>query len=145
VKKPIKIMLLLILVIILLSAAGVGAFFYLQSAKTAKGKPAVLTPYERRQLQVDIPSITTNAGDESSLIQLGITLQASDSSTKNELTDLLPEIQDEILRTVHQFSTQQLRSPDGQRLLASRIQTGVNHLLTSGSVTDVLFTQWIVQ
>lgn len=144
-KKPIKIMLLLILVIILLSAASVGAYYYLNSAKHVKDKPGVLTPYQRRQLQVDMPSITTNAGDESSLIQLGITLQASDSSTKNELTEMTPEIQNEVLRTIHQFSTQQLRSPDGQRLLASKIQTGINHLLSSGSVTDVLFTQWIVQ
>ena len=141
-KKPVVIMISIIGGMAVLLAAGVGAYFYLKPGKATH--PVPLTAAQARALQVDLPQLTTNLKG-GGLIQFTLTLQASDASTKKELTDLQPDVQDSINQTMREFSADDLKTVQGFNALKSAIMTNVNHVLQKGHISAAFLSQVVVQ
>lgn len=141
-RKPVVIMISLIGGMAVLLAAAVGVYSYLKHSKGAH--PKTLTAAQVKALQVNLPQLTTNL-ENNGLIQFTLTLEAADASTKQEITDLQPEIQDAINGAMRQFTATDLSSQKGYTSLKSTIMNAVNHVLPKGHVDAVYLSQVVVQ
>jgi flagellar basal body-associated protein FliL len=143
VKKPLIVMSIVLTVLILLFAIGIGGYFYFKAKKSQSAHPKPLTAAEAKALQIDLPENTTNLKD--GLIQFTVILQADNNTTKQELTDMSPVLEDAINMTMHEYNSSQLKSTLGIKNLKSEIETKIDHLLPKGSVTGVYFSTIVVQ
>lgn len=143
-KKPLRVSVMMIGALAVVLAAAVGVDRYLSGRHHHPKKPAPLSPAQQLALQVSLPQMTTNLKD-SGLVQFTLTLQANNSATKTELTDLTPEIQDYINETMRGYASQTLEEASGVATLKNQVRSGIDHMLQSGSVTNVMFTTIVVQ
>ncbi|WAH35397.1 flagellar basal body-associated FliL family protein [Alicyclobacillus dauci] len=145
-KKPLVVMLIIIIAIVVIVGGGVGAFMYLTKhhSASAKASAQALTPSQAVALQVPLPQMTTNLKNQG-LIQFTLILQADSKSTKSELTEMQNEIQDTVNETMRQFTPDQLKDDKGLTTLKSAISSNVNSKLQKGRVTNVYFSQVLVQ
>lgn len=139
--KTIRTMLMIILAIIVVAGLGVGGYWYLKHKKSGAPKP--LTATQLQQLRVDLPENTTNLQD--GLIQFTLSLQADNASTKKELTELQPSVQDAVNEVMKTFTQSQLHSVAGLSELKSAIKQAVDSRLPSGKITDVFFATIVIQ
>lgn len=147
-KKALRTMLIIILIIVVLAAVAVGAVLYLKKHKAAAGHQKasvqVLSPKQAAALQFTLPQMTTNL-NTSGIIQFTLTLQADSKSTKDELTLMQNQVSDMVNEIMRQYSTTQLSTDAGLNQLKKTIVKDVNHMLTSGKVTNAYLSQILVQ
>ncbi|GGI94683.1 hypothetical protein GCM10010885_00280 [Alicyclobacillus cellulosilyticus] len=139
---PLRWMFIIIGSVAVVLAGAVGGYEYLKTSH--KASHHALTPAQARALQLDLEPMTTDLKGDG-LIQFSVTLQASDSATKQELNDLVPQIQDLLNATMRQYTAAQLRTSAGMAQLRADIRNRINRLLTHGRVTEVYLPQIIVQ
>jgi flagellar protein FliL len=141
-KKPFVLMISIIGGIAVLIALVIGGFLYLKSATGPKThKPP--SPSALKNLRVDLPQNTSNLA--SGLIQYTVSLQAADTKTKTEITDMLPVVQDAIITTLKKYSSSDVNSSTGFAKLHVDLVNAVNQVLPDGKVTDVYFSTDVVQ
>lgn len=144
-KRPIAIMLSILLGMVLVAALGLGGYLYFNRAHHAKKQTkTALTPAQALALQVTLPQMLANLGD-GGIVQFTMSLQATDSQTKTEITDLQNQIDDFLIRMLKQYSSTQVDSVGGFSQLKRAIIAGVNQMLPLGRVTAVYFANEIVQ
>lgn len=136
-------MLSIITSIALLCILGVGAYFYMKN-RISPSNPKPLTAAEQASLQVTFPQATTNL-QTNGLIQFTMVLQASDKKTKDEVTQMTPDIQDLVNRTMLGFTADDLKQTSGFDRLKASILTSINQKLQNGKVTKVDFSQIVIQ
>lgn len=141
-------MLIIILIILVVAGGTVATAMYLKhhrhQAATAATATHQLSAKEAAALQVSLPQMTTNL-QTSGLIQFTVTLQADKKATKNELTLMQSQIEDSINQIMRQYTPDQLRNDKGLNSLKQTILKSVNHMLPTGSVTNIYFSQVLVQ
>ncbi len=137
-------MLSIILTVAVLCAASVGVYYYIKHKSAVSSEPKQLTAAEQAALQVTFPQMTTNL-ETDGLIQFTMTLQASDNKTKDEISQMIPDIQDIVNRTMLSFSANDLKQVSGFDKLKKSILTAVNSKLLNGSVTNIYFSQIVIQ
>lgn len=136
-------MLSIIASITLLCILVVGSYFYIKH-QLEPSKPKPLTAAQQAALQVPFPQTTTNL-ETDGLIQFTMVLQASDKNTKAEITQMTPDIQDLVNRTMLGFTADDLKQASGFDKLKSRIMNSINQELPSGKVTKVDLSQIVIQ
>jgi len=141
-KRPLKTMMMVLIAIILLFVIGLAAYFFFKPGQPHVRKP--LTAEQALSLQVAFPADTTNLQTDG-LIQFTMTLQASDTSTKSEITAMQANIIDAVNRLMREFTGDELKQVNGYDKLESQIQSTVNQMLQNGKVTKVLLSQIVVQ
>lgn len=142
-KKPIFAMLSIILGMVIVAGLGLGAYWFFGKSH-APHKKVALTPAQALALQVSLPQMLANLGD-GSVIQFTLALQASDASTKTEITDLQSQIENYLIRTLKGYTSTQLDRKQGLTQLTQTIVHGVNTMLPKGKVTAAYFSNEIVQ
>lgn len=145
-KKPIVIMSLIIVIILVVAGGGVGTYLYLKKhhGKGGASSPPKLSASQAAALQFTLPEMTTNL-KSSGLIQFTMTLQSNNKSTKVEVTKMQNQIEDKVNQVMRQFSATDLRSVSGFNTLKKTLSTDVNNMLQKGKVTNVYFSQVVVQ
>ncbi|MCL6442023.1 MAG: flagellar basal body-associated FliL family protein [Alicyclobacillus sp.] len=125
-----------------LMLVGAGGYWYFLH-RNSPHRHVALSPAQARALQIDLPQMTSNLQD--GLIQYAVTLQASDVKTKSQIIQIQPEVEDALIRTMHEFTSKQLKGTAGYDALKLKIEAAVDQLLTGGKVTKVYFSSQIVQ
>jgi flagellar FliL protein len=74
-----------------------------------------------------------------------IQLETDNHAVEGEITGRLPQIRDEILMILSNKTFDDIATVAGKRLLKREIVSAVNRYLTSGQVTQVYFTEFVVQ
>lgn len=141
-KKPLLVMLSIIVLIVILAGGGVGTYMYLHHHKAGTNQP--LTPAQAASLQFTLPQMTTNLKSQG-LIQFTLTLQADNKKTEKSLQQMQNQIEDSINEIMRQFAPDQLRDDKGLNALKNTVLTTVNQMLQTGRVTNVYFSQVLVQ
>lgn len=141
-KRTIRTMLIALSAIVLLFGIGIGVYFYLKPGQPRVTKP--LTAEQQLALQVTFPADTTNLQSDG-LIQFTMTLQASDSATKSEITAMQANISDAVNRLMREFTGDELKQVSGYDKLETAIAATTNQMLQKGKVTKVLLSQVVVQ
>ena len=74
-----------------------------------------------------------------------IQLETDNPAADSEITGRLPQIRDEILMILSNKTFDDIATVAGKRMLKREIVSSVNRYLTSGQVTQVYFTEFVVQ
>ena len=94
-----------------------------------------------------LDTFIVNLKDEEGKRYLRITmaLEVSDGTTQAEVEKRLPQVRHRILMTLPSKKYDDIRSGEGKIRLRDEIITKLNSLLTTGKVTDIYFTEFVVQ
>ena len=139
-KGIVRTMWIIIAAIVVVCGLGVGGYYYLSHRSPA---PHPLTAAQLAALRVDLPENTTNLKD--GLIQFTISLQAKNKSSKQQISDLLPAVEDAINESMRHFTKEQLHTAAGLAQLKTDIMQSVDKQLPGGKVSDVYFSTIVIQ
>lgn len=140
--------LILVVVIIALIGGGVGAFIFL------KGKAAPKAPTGTKEVKEEkgvafkkLDPFIVNLSDEEGgrYAKVEITLAFSDKKVEKELEEKLPMVRDSIITIISMKRYNDLISPAGKEALKREIMAKLNALLTSGQVTEIYYTDFVLQ
>ncbi len=94
-----------------------------------------------------LDTFIVNLKDEEGKRYLRITmaLEVSDGAAQAEVEKRLPQVRHCILMTLPSKRYDDIRSGEGKITLRDEIITKLNSLLTTGKVTDIYFTEFVVQ
>ncbi len=100
--------------------------------------PAVLLP-----LSPFIVNLVDPAGKR--YLKLTLDLELSSEAVKTEVTAKMPQIRDGILVHLSSLSFDDIRSVEGKMRLRTQIISRCNTFVTTGKVTNVYFSEFVVQ
>lgn len=86
--------------------------------------------------------VNVNSEHGAKFLQAQMELELSDPSLEDEVSRKKAAIRDAIIVLLTSRSYQQLRAPNGLKTLRSDIMQSINHLLATGKVKEVYFTQF---
>jgi len=138
--KTVRKMVFILAAIVILTGLGVGGYLYFKHR--TKG-PHPVTAAELQSLRIDLPENTANLED--GLIQFTVSLQADNSSTKKEISELLPAVQDAVNTCMRGFTKAQLGQPGGVAKLKLAIAQAIDKRLPTGTITAVYFSNIVIQ
>ena len=144
-KKGLSIKWIIIISVALLIVAGgaaTGYYFFskTQSKKTPEQKPSVITIWPMEAFVVNI----ADAGGERYL-KLVIQFELSEPGAVAELEQIKPRLRDSILDLLTPKTYKELMDLAGKQRLREDIAGRVNNALTTGKVSRVYFTEFVVQ
>lgn len=156
-----KKLIIIIAVVIVLIGVGVGAFFALGSGKGKKGEgegedeateEAEEGGDEEHEEGEGLPKaivpldvFIVNLQVKGSFLKCTIQLQFDAAMVPHGFESETPKIRDSIIRVISGKTAQEILSLDGKEKLKDEIKTTVNETLGSEDITDVYFTEFIVQ
>ncbi|MFC4768793.1 flagellar basal body-associated FliL family protein [Effusibacillus consociatus] len=136
--------LIIIISIAMLGVVAIVGFQYIGKSSEAAAKPKVVSTEELAKSQFVVDKITTNLSG-SSLIQIGISLQADSTKTVEELGFLKVQAKDTINQILHSTTHVDIQNDKGYQQIRDRIKEGINKHLQKGKVVDVYITEIVVQ
>jgi flagellar FliL protein len=157
-KKKSPLLLIIIVVVALLLAGGGGAVYFLVIKKPAataehgaepeggkhdeKGGKSATSLGETVELP---PFIVNLAGESGRYIKIVVVLQISSVATKEELTNRAPQIKDSVIGVLSSKTPDEVLTPEGKLELKLEMVKRINQSLTSGVVTEMFFTEFVIQ
>lgn len=153
--KGSKKILIIAVVAVLLLAGGVGGFFYMRHKKPGVEESRHhLTPKEMEKMIKDHPIINLKpfvvnlngpSGTAPQYLKIRIALKVDRAVTSKEIDYRLPEIQSAILILLGAQTVADIQTTGGKLALKDEIRHRINARLDSGKVTDVYFTEFVIQ
>ena len=145
--------------IVLLLLAGGGGFFFLHHKKAGIKKEEQaqhheMTPKEMEKMIKDHPIINLKpfvvnlngpSGTAPQYLKIRIALKVDRAVTSKEIDYRLPEIQSAILILLGAQTVADIQTTGGKLALKDEIRHRINARLDSGKVTDVYFTEFVIQ
>ncbi|MDV7021429.1 flagellar basal body-associated protein FliL [Atlantibacter subterraneus] len=96
-----------------------------------------------------LDTFTVNLGDADRVLYIGITLRLKDDTTRQRLSEYLPEIRSRLLLLFSRQNAEQLATDEGKQKLVEAIKDTLAQPLVAGQpkqvVTDVLYTAFILR
>jgi len=144
--------------LLLLAAVGLITYFFLYQGawagltggeQQAEGKNASKSQAERQSLgptiKLDNFVVNINDGERTRYLKTGITLEAMDKKTKQEIKNRKPQIRDAVIFLSSNKNFRELRDLQGKKQLQADIQHKINSILKEGKVRRIFFTEFVVQ
>jgi flagellar protein FliL len=139
-RRIVRAMWVILAAVVVVCGLGVGGYYYF--THRSKG-PKAPTAAELAALRVDLPENTTNLED--GLIQFTVSLQAADKTSKQDIADMLPAVEDAVNQSMRQFTKADLQNTKGLNQLKDDIMTSVEKRLAGGKITNVYFSTIVIQ
>ena len=164
-KKGKKKLVIILAAVVLLGGGGVGAFLAMgKSSKTeeagaegghgeagaegghgeagaeGEGGPVVLPP-----AVLPLETFIVNLQVKGSFLRTTIQLEFAEPELPHTIESDVPKIKDTIIRILSSKSSSELLTTEGKEKMRSEIRDGVNEVLGSEDVTQVFFTEFIIQ
>lgn len=156
-KKSPLLIIIVVLVALLLAGGGAAVYFIVikkpeQTAEhgaageggksEGKGGKSATTLGETVELP---PFIVNLAGEGGRYIKIVLVLQVSSGAAKEELTNRSPQIKDSVIGVLSSKTPDEVLTPEGKLELKLEIIKRINQSITSGVVTEMFFTEFVVQ
>jgi flagellar protein FliL len=165
-KSPVRLVLILVGAVVLLGGGAAGAYLMLShkgggahegkaaEEKAAEGKASEAPAkgegagesYGVLSLEPFIVNLADDGGDRYVKCTMRLVLDhqaVADAAKTDDLT--ITRIRDRVLTLLSSKAFAQVATPDGKESLRKEIQAQVNTILKSASVTEVYYTEFIVQ
>jgi flagellar protein FliL len=160
-KFPVMIVVIVLAVVLVLGGAAAGYFMFIGPKMKASGKEGPVK--EMKHEQVKSKGSSEGEGSSGPLKQLDpfivnladaqgqrylkavMQLEVDNPSVDGEIQSKLPQIRDEILMILSNKTFDDVSTTAGKHMIKREIATSVNKYLTSGQVTQVYFTEFVVQ
>jgi flagellar FliL protein len=96
-------------------------------------------------IKLDNFVINITDGQRTRYLKAGITLEAMDKKTKQEIQDRKPQIRDAVIFLSSNKNFRELRDLQGKKQLQADLQHKINSILQKGKVRRIFFTEFVVQ
>jgi flagellar protein FliL len=164
-KLPMKLIIIVVAVVLVLggAAAGYFVFFGHKGKSTDKEDPGKETKKEQVKEEGSKKSGGEGEGASGNMKQLDpfivnladaegqrylkavIQLEVDNASVEGEIQGKLPQIRDEILMILSNKTFEDVSTTAGKKMVKREIASAVNKYLTGGQITQVFFTEFVVQ
>jgi flagellar FliL protein len=157
-KKKSPLMLIIIIAVVLLLGGGGAVYFLVLKKPPADAEHAAAAggggahgekgdkPATSLGETVELPPFIVNLGGEGGrYLKLVAVMQVSSVAAKTELTGRLPQIKDAVIGVLSSKSPDEVLTPEGKLELKLELVKRINQSLTSGVVTEMFFTEFVVQ
>lgn len=163
-KPPVMLIAIVLVAVLVLGGAAAGYFLVIAPKMKAAGKegPAAGAKQEQtqkkesggegsegkgegplRQLDPFIVNLADAQGQR--YLKAVIQFEVDNPAADGEIQGKLPQIRDEVLMILSNKTFDDISTTAGKRMLKREIVNAVNRYLTSGQVTQVYFTEFVVQ
>jgi flagellar FliL protein len=78
-------------------------------------------------------------------LRVGIVLELTSEETIIEVEERLSQVRDAILMIIPAKTSKYVQTVEGKRALCDEIMSHLNYLLKSGSITNIFFTEFVIQ
>ncbi len=151
-----KLLIIGIAVLVVLLGAGGGAYYFLvvkkaEQTKVEESKAAALIkpiPQEAKiGPMVDIKEFVVNiiGQDAAHYVKASLSLELDKDSTQDEVNKRMPQIRDAILLLIGNKTFEELQDIQGKNQVKAELKSKINSFLTTGKVTNVYLTDFVVQ
>jgi flagellar FliL protein len=164
-KLPVKIIVIALAVVLVLGGAAAGYFVFAGHKGKSSGKEETGKETKKEQVKEEgskkgggegggvsgnmkllDPFIVNLADAEGQrYLKAVIELELDNPSAEGEIQGKLPQIRDEILMILSNKTFDDVSTTAGKRMVKREVAAAVNKYLTSGQVTQVYFTEFVVQ
>ncbi len=147
-KKKGKLVPILIAVLVL-GAGGGGAAWYMKKDAGAESEESA--PKEKNASFINMEAFTVNlaAENEDQVLQVGLTLKVTSSTTAESMKGYMPEIRSKILLLLSDKKGSEINTSEGKQQLRTELLKTIKETITSPRVeqeiTEVLFTSFVIQ
>ena len=121
---------------------------YFMFSRLVSGDDAVeLAEGQKEELgpTVNLDQFIVNLGADRSFAQVNIVFEVSNSDVIDEINERTPQIRDEIISILRGKSLEDINQPEGPRELREEMMQEINKILMEGRVTNVFFTEFVIQ
>ncbi len=151
-----KLLIIGIAVLVVLLGAGGAAYYFLvvkkaEQTKVEESKAAALIkpiPQEAKiGPMVDIKEFVVNiiGQDAAHYVKASLSLELDKDSTQDEVNKRMPQIRDAILLLIGNKTFEELQDIQGKNQVKAELKSKINSFLTTGKVTNVYLTDFVVQ
>jgi flagellar FliL protein len=164
-KLPVKIIIIVLAVVLVLGGATAGYFLFVGHKGKSSGKDDPGKEVKKEQVKEEGSKKGRGEGEgvsgnmkqlEPFIVNLAdaegqrylkavIQLELDNASLEGEIQGKLPQIRDEILMILSNKTFDDISTTAGKRMVKREIASAVNKYLTGGQVTQVYFTEFVVQ
>lgn len=157
-KKKSPLLIIIAVLVALLLAGGGGAVYFLvikkpepaaeHGAAGEAGKPEGAGAKSATTLgeTVELPPFIVNlVGEGGRYVKVVMVLQVSSAATKEELTNRAPQVKDSVIGVLSSKTPDEVLTPEGKLELKLELVKRINQAITSGVVTEMFFTEFVVQ
>jgi flagellar FliL protein len=149
----------LMLLIIIISAVFMGVTgtgFYILWSKVAPPDPEGTLEYDTIKKKAGVGKIrpvftldtfVVNLADRgaSRYLRTTLDLELTDEATIEEVKQRLPQIRNAILMIIPSKTSKDIRTTDGKTAMRDEIMEKLNAFMKSGSITNIYFTEFVIQ
>ncbi|GAB6137646.1 flagellar basal body-associated FliL family protein [Halanaerobaculum tunisiense] len=93
----------------------------------------------------NLDQFLVNLADGREYVKMNISFEVSNQETVTEIEERKPQVRDRIISILRTKNHQQITSNQGTRKLRTEVMEQVNQILLKGKITNVFFTEFIVQ
>ena len=86
-----------------------------------------------------------NLADGRQYVKMNISFEVSNQETVTEIKERKPQVRDKIISILRTKTHQEITSNQGTRKLRTEVMTQINQILLKGKITNVFFTEFVVQ
>ncbi len=146
-----KMMVLGIVGVLLLGGGGGAAWFFMGGEKDEEGKHAKVSHGEEHAeepgpvMELDPFLLNLADRDEIRFLKVSIKLELDRPEEKTDFQNKVPAIRDALLVLLSSKESQLLRTVNGKRRIREEIMTRVNGVMNKGKISNVFFTDFIIQ
>lgn len=162
-KFPVMIIVIVLAVVLVLGGAAAGYFLFIGPKAKASGKEGAVKEVKHEQtkekgsgegeggpssgLMKQLDPFIVNLADAQGQRYLKAVMQVEvdNPSVEGEIQGKLPQIRDEILMILSNKTFDDVSTTSGKHMVKREIASAVNKYLTTGQVTQVYFTEFVVQ
>lgn len=140
-----KLMLVVMVLLSLLIAAGTSYFMLQQiggngqSSSKASESVTELGPTHK------VGKFTVNLSDDRRYLRMNLVLEASNKEVISKLETRNPQVRDAVISILRTKKPQDINTQAGIKDLREQIRNELNKFIAEGKVTNVFFTQFVVQ
>lgn len=134
-------------IVFVASAIGIISAFYITQIvrQPEKGTPDTGKADSKEFTYLELEEFTANLGSEGEYLATKIILQLTNEDAKKEITENMPKFRDGILSILMSKNTESLLAPKGKELLKKDIMDKLNPKLTNGKISNIYFTEFLMQ
>ncbi len=151
-----KKMMLIIIIISVFFMGIMGAGFYVLWNKVAPPDPEVQLDPEQTEEENDegkirpVHTLTTfvvNLADRggSRYLRTTLDLELTDEAAVEEVKQRLPQIRNAVLMIIPSKTSKDIKTTEGKTAMRDEIMEQLNSFLKNGSVTNIYFTEFVIQ
>jgi len=152
-----KKLIIVILGVMLLFFGMMGAGFFILWSKISASAPAVASTEELDSEEgkeehglgplYSLGTLIVNLADEGGkrYLRVAIEMELSDQIVKEQVEMRLPQIRDTILMILPTKTYKDINSTEGKQAVRTQIISEINKYISKGSITNLYFTEFVVQ